>query len=564
MVKASSTTINVRRSIVLLTIIVTAFLLTLTPSEQIVRAAPGDVVWRINAGSTADLTWNGIQWSKDSFFAGGFAWNPGLLEIAGTSDDVIYSSERSAEVDVGSFNYAIDELPGGGTFPNGTYLVRLHFAEIYFPGANLRVFDVYIENQQVLNDYDIAAAVGVRTADVKEFVAYVTDNSLDIEFPTAALNRPKLSAIEIFESDGIIPTDDPTPTDKPGDGGSATPPPTDNPGGVPNLDVELEDVDLMNTPVPEIQWILPEDENNQPIHADRYHIHVYDIDGNEVLEQWFDDADICTDTYCSISINRPGLKTYLVNGYYTWTIDSEIGDQLQLNAVDRTFRVDMDVPFAIVNEDLIDTSTGRVILNIPRDPGAFWYQIWLGTHDPETDIYNQLHNMWYQKTTDWCSYESCRLLLDVHLPNNDLDYLLYIRAWGPGGYSLSAIEGGWSDPYRFTMDFDAPLAVTAMTVTGANGADDHPDFLWQPVNNATWYNIWVGSSEWDRVDHFNWYTATDLGCADDDQCELRDPVALTPADRPHIWYVRSWGPGGFSTGGLADSGWAEGAQFMIP
>ena len=55
---------------------------------------------------------------------------------------------------------------------NGTYNVKLHFAEIYWGaaepngdptggGTGSRVFDVDIEGQVVLNDYDIFEEVGV-------------------------------------------------------------------------------------------------------------------------------------------------------------------------------------------------------------------------------------------------------------------------------------------------------------------------------------------------------------------------------------------------------------------
>jgi hypothetical protein len=62
------------------------------------------------------------------------------------------------------------------TFPNliagASYLVRLHFAEIYWTSAGLRLFNVFINGTQVLTNYDIFADTGgIDIATVKQFTA---------------------------------------------------------------------------------------------------------------------------------------------------------------------------------------------------------------------------------------------------------------------------------------------------------------------------------------------------------------------------------------------------------
>jgi hypothetical protein len=66
------------------------------------------------------------------------------------------------------------------TFPGLTagtsYIVRLHFAELYFSAAGNRVFDVSINGTAVLTNFDIFAAAGAQyTAMVEQFTA--TPNS---------------------------------------------------------------------------------------------------------------------------------------------------------------------------------------------------------------------------------------------------------------------------------------------------------------------------------------------------------------------------------------------------
>ncbi|MGB5944048.1 MAG: malectin domain-containing carbohydrate-binding protein [Leeuwenhoekiella sp.] len=147
---------------------------------------------RINAGGNA-ATWNGQSFSADVYFSGGQSASSGA-SIDGTPDDAIYKSERFSISDLGSFDYNIP-------IDNGTYTVVLHFAEIYWNGAGQRIFEVVAEDVNVVSNYDMVAAVGPKTADTKEFSVNISDGELNMSF-IALVNRPKLSAIEIFTATG--------------------------------------------------------------------------------------------------------------------------------------------------------------------------------------------------------------------------------------------------------------------------------------------------------------------------------------------------------------------------
>ena len=82
---------------------------------------------------------------------------------------------------------------------DGTYTLKLHFAEIYWQKAGKRVFSVDIENGQGgLVDYDIYADVGKDAATIKTFEAIdITDGALSVNFTTSKDNA-KISAIEVL------------------------------------------------------------------------------------------------------------------------------------------------------------------------------------------------------------------------------------------------------------------------------------------------------------------------------------------------------------------------------
>ncbi len=79
----------------------------------------------------------------------------------------------------------------------GTYEVRLFFAETYNVTQVVggRVFDVSIENNLVLDNYDIFADVGSNRGVMKSFLV-TADSNIDIDFARVVEN-PKINAIEI-------------------------------------------------------------------------------------------------------------------------------------------------------------------------------------------------------------------------------------------------------------------------------------------------------------------------------------------------------------------------------
>lgn len=171
-------------------------------------AAESQTVVRINAGGPT-VTSGGVVWSADQYFTGGKSFtNPSVSNINGTTDDVLYQTERSATSDLAGFSYAIP-VP-----VQGIYTVRLHFAEIWFgapgggpAGQGRRVFTAsFLQGVTALRDHDIFASVGSVTAEIKSFTVEVVGGVLSIDF-TATTNQPTLAAIEVVFPDSSIPAE---------------------------------------------------------------------------------------------------------------------------------------------------------------------------------------------------------------------------------------------------------------------------------------------------------------------------------------------------------------------
>jgi Malectin domain/IPT/TIG domain len=161
---------------------------------------------RISCGSfvpyTDPLTMN--VWSPDVNFQNGNRYTACPVAIPNSNIDPIYCSERWFGGGPG-FNgtYTIPVIPG-------MYTVRLMFAELYFPTANSRVFNVYVQNQLVRSKLDILAVTGGRNLSLIVPVvatASTTDPNIRLTLQNVVQNA-KISGIEIipYNSAPTVPT----------------------------------------------------------------------------------------------------------------------------------------------------------------------------------------------------------------------------------------------------------------------------------------------------------------------------------------------------------------------
>ena len=146
----------------------------------------------MHSGGNAYTDTQGNSWAADNGFTGGET-DSTTHAIANTPDPTLYQSER-----YGDFSYQF-------TVPNGSYNVKLKFAEIYWTSPGQRVFNVTINGTEVLSDFDIVAAAGAAyTAIDESFPVTVADGSIMIQFTSGPANLPKISAIEISSSSGVV------------------------------------------------------------------------------------------------------------------------------------------------------------------------------------------------------------------------------------------------------------------------------------------------------------------------------------------------------------------------
>src|SRR5205807_1415898 len=102
---------------------------------------------RVNAGGPAYTDSLNQAWSADYSFSGGSPWSTAAA-VASNSSAAVYQTCR-----YGAFAYAFSA-------PNGSYTVKLKFAEPSLNGPGQRLFNVAINGSTVLTNFDVYAAGG--------------------------------------------------------------------------------------------------------------------------------------------------------------------------------------------------------------------------------------------------------------------------------------------------------------------------------------------------------------------------------------------------------------------
>ncbi len=178
-----------------------------------------DVLFRVNAGGPAVAAFDGgIAWAADNGTTSPWrnsgsnaaGWTPvGSLtdNVPGATPGEIFSTERwdpGSAGDGGEMQWSIPIADGTDV------LVRLYIANRCTCTDQIgeRIYDISIEDNVVLDDYDIVADIGHDIGTMKEF-AVTSDGVINIDFGHVFEN-PLINGIEIVEVDS-----DPDPAPEP-------------------------------------------------------------------------------------------------------------------------------------------------------------------------------------------------------------------------------------------------------------------------------------------------------------------------------------------------------------
>lgn len=155
-------------------------------------------IWRADRQQSGENTWGSNSWTKD--FPGTPAYFASQRRthdpIKGTKDWQLFQD----------FRYGRDKLNFRFPVQDGEYLVELYFVEPWLGTGGgmdctgMRIFDVAVNGEVVLNDLDIWKEVGHDAVLKKTVTAKVKGGQLIISFPEVKSGQALISAIAIATS----------------------------------------------------------------------------------------------------------------------------------------------------------------------------------------------------------------------------------------------------------------------------------------------------------------------------------------------------------------------------
>ena len=179
------------------------------------NSSNGNILYRVNAGGgTVGSADNGPDWVADdsdpspyrndgsnTSFNGSGATTDNT--VPATTPNAVFDSERWSPGDDPAMNWAFP-APAGKPLQ-----VRLYFANRYSgtSGEGQRVFDVSVEGNKFLDDFDIVKAVGDKRGTMRYFDIASSDGTVNIDF-SHEVENPLINAIEIVRTDQAPPAPD--------------------------------------------------------------------------------------------------------------------------------------------------------------------------------------------------------------------------------------------------------------------------------------------------------------------------------------------------------------------
>ncbi len=180
---------------------------TPTPTPTPSPAPAGTLITAINAGGST----SGHYVADTDYNQGNaFSDTSTSIDTGGVSSPAPQAVWQTCRWN-SSFTYTIPGLTA-----SHTYTLRLDWAELTFQSAGARVFNVAINGNPALSNFDVYATVGYKKALAKAFtVAANSSGQLVIAFTQAGADNPFINGIEVWDpSGGPAPTPTPTPQPK--------------------------------------------------------------------------------------------------------------------------------------------------------------------------------------------------------------------------------------------------------------------------------------------------------------------------------------------------------------
>jgi len=277
--------------------------------------------------------------------------------------------------------------------------------------------------------------------------------------------------------------------------------------------------------------------------AQWYRLEFVGVDNMPAYGKWFKRDDVCTDGTCyvdTMTVIQDGDYNAIVSAYGPANF---FGDGAPTVGVSYPFTVENGSTDPVDTINLTNAEYGEPDISVAQLGGVDWYRVIITADGADTPRYSK----WFP-AADICADSTCTIDTGIYL--NGGDYTLSMQTYGPLGWNLG--DSAYTTDQAFSVINTAPATPTDLMTVNADTGE--PRLTWTGDANATWYQVWLGTTEGLQMRYFKWSAALDLSCLGGIYCTLNVPdTYLSNGD--YSWFVRAYGPAGMT-------GWA-GTTFTV-
>jgi len=189
-----------------------------------------------------------------------------------------------------------------------------------------------------------------------------------------------------------------------------------------------------------------------------------------------------------------------------------------------------------------DTADNTPTFTWNAESNATWYRLYVDDSTTQGKI-----AQWYKAEEVGCANGGiCSLTPTTSLAEGEGTW--WVQTWNDAG------EGPWSAAKNFKVVRNQTTVPVAATLISPSGTidDNAPNYRWNPVNDATWYYLYVNDSATEgKVQE--WYTASELGCSTG-TCSVTPTASLALGSA--TWWVKTWNDAG-------EGPWSNAQNFTV-
>jgi len=410
------------------------------------------------------------------------------------------------EVDVGIYKTAPSEVAMGG-------LISFELEAVNFSAANVAQVEVTDElstNVSFVSASALCTHDGSATGGVVTCTATIAPGAVELFTIDVALVGDFAGSIDNTATINLINAVDSDTSDQ----SSSTV--TEVPLGIPTPLTPVGEQD--------VSYTTPDFTFTGTPYADWYQIWISGSDSDLPREGYFSWVDICDGTFeaqgtCTVSLgitlDPEGQYSWWVRGWKSNFTDAQWSSETQ-------FYYPTGTPTLIAPTGSITDTTPDFSWNTVE--GATWYRIWVSANG------SYVHAQWYDQSSI-CSGDVCTTSIPPTLSGGA--HTWWVQAW-----TYFGLEGEFSSGTDFyvTLDLGAPTLISPADEVIIYD-DQTPDFSWNAVENATWYELYVETSA-GVIQLDQWYDQSAV-------CTGGVCTVAAPATFPYgfyRFYVRAWAP----------------------